>query len=266
MIAAQKIISFILIMVGIGVLVWGGIYAWKHGIKVIWRGSFVEGLKGFGIAIGIVAVSFLMMIGGNHIDQRLKKQWKQISDRNMAFVSFFEKDKYAKVPERDTAQQAKNTILEEYKGDKELQIVNIGKSVVITRKQGYNPVTHAGEYVYQVSDEYDEYIPLQFRANNVDELQSYILIIETKGEVVGRYTNMLEASRTSKYFFVINKNTEHILATKLFTYEPPTELISRKDRVEQRYDKKTRERNESMEMKEKVFLRSLYTANVKQNR
>lgn len=263
MIAAERIIAFILNIAGFVLLVWGIMYVWKHGIKVIWRGSFLKGLKGFGIAIGIVAISFLLMIGGYSIDQRLKKQWKQISDRNMAFVSFFEKDKYAKVPERDTAEQVKNTILEEYKGDKELQAANIGKSVVITRKQGYNPMTHAGEYVYQVSDEYDEYIPLQFRANNVDELQSYILIIETKGEVVGRYANMLEASRTSKYFFVINKNTEHILATKLFTYEPPTELISRKDRVEKRYDKKTREWNESMKMKEKTFLRSLYAATMK---
>jgi hypothetical protein len=255
MVVAQRIISFILGMAGLGVLVLGGIYVWQHGIKVIWRGSFVEGLKGLGITIGLVAVAFLLIMGGDYIDQRLKKHWKQISDRDMSFISFFEKNKYANVPERDTTEQVKNTILEEYKVDKELH-VSIGKSAVITRVQRCNP--RGMEYVYQVSDQYDEYIPIEFRANHVDELQSYILIIETKGEVVGRYTNMLEAFRTSKYFFVIDKNTEHILATKLFTYEPATELISREDHVERRYDKKTKEWNDSIKMKEKTFLQSLY--------
>ncbi len=57
----------------------------------------------------------------------------------------------------------------------------------------------------------------------------------------------------------IDKNTDYVLATKLLIYEPVTELIYRKDRVEERYDEKTQKWNDNQKKKGNNFLQSLFT-------
>ena len=110
-----------------------------------------------------------------------------------------------------------------------------------------------------ISNYFDYDLPQNYRARSAQELQSLILV-KTIPEAINLPSGAGKtASRTHRFFYIIDPKTSQVIARKHIAFDPP-ESITRDNagKVMENYTPEVKTKNNRQAQQEKDFFRSLY--------